>query len=91
MPTEAELIQRAKAHLKSVYDEDTVAMLITDNAVQDGTGPLTVECTVKVGWFTSDWRKTFRFENGQIVGMGYLPRIKLLRKWHRRHSREPKA
>ena len=90
MPNEVELVEKAKVYLKSTYNEDTVAMLITDNSVEDSSGVLTVECTVKVGWFTSDWRKTFRFESGQIVGMGYLPRIKLLRKWHRRQAREPK-
>jgi len=91
MTTEPELVAKAKAHLKSAYNEDTVSMLVTDNGVENGSGALTVECTVKAGRFTSDWRKTFRFEAGRIVGMGYLPRLKVLRKWHRRKAREPQS
>jgi len=91
MPTETELVAEAVTYLKSAYNEDTVSMLITDNSVSDGNGTMTVECTVRTGFLTSDWRKTFTFENGNVAGMSWLPRTKLLRKWHRRNAREPQA
>ena len=90
MPTETELVAKAKTYLKSTHNEDTVSMLITDNSVVDGHGALAVECTVRTGFLTSDWRKTFAFENGTVAGMSWLPRTKLLRKWHRRSAREPR-
>lgn len=71
---EAELIEKAKRYLKRTYDEDTVAMVVTKNAVVHGTGTLAVDCTVSVGGHRSDWSKVFHFANGAITDMDYRRR-----------------
>jgi len=72
--TEAALLAKAKVYLKKTYSEDTVAMTVTRNAVQEGSGPLAVDCTVSVGGHHSDWSKVFHFQNGAIVDMDYRRR-----------------
>lgn len=75
MPTvEAELIAKAKRYLKQTYGEDTVSMVVTENAVIAGNGTLAVDCTVAVGGHRSDWSKVFHFANGAITDMDYRRR-----------------
>jgi hypothetical protein len=63
------LIEAAKRYLKDRYGEDTVSMEVTDNGVQDGSGILSVDCTVSVDGMTSDWSKKFTFKGGRVVTM----------------------
>jgi hypothetical protein len=67
--TQEDLLDAAKAYLKSHYGEDTVRMDVLSDTVSDGTGDLEVECTVSVGGSQSDWRKTFSFRDGEIANM----------------------
>ena len=67
--TQDEMVEMAKAYLKSHYNEDTVRMDVLDNTVADGTGELRVECTVRWHGQQSNWRKVFYFENGHIANM----------------------
>jgi len=72
---EQEMIQAAKVYLKQHYGEDTVSMDVTGNAVgKDGSGILSVECTVSVGGSRSDWSKKFHFRGGTITRMDWKPR-----------------
>lgn len=64
-----EMLEKAKAYLKSHYGEDTVRMDVVDNAVEGGEGALKVECTVTFGGRTSDWAKAFHFSDGEVVNM----------------------
>ncbi len=64
-----EMVEKAKAYLKSHYGEDTVRMDVLENSVEDGNGELRVECTVSIGGRTSDWAKTFYFSDGEVVNM----------------------
>ena len=66
---ETPLIEAAKRYLKDRYGEDTVSMEVTDNGVQDGSGILSVDCTVSVDGMTSDWSKKFTFKGGRVVTM----------------------
>ena len=67
--TQEDLIEAAKAYLKSHYGEDTVRMDVLSNTVSTGTGEMNVECTVSVHGSQSDWNKTFTFRDGEIVDM----------------------
>ena len=67
--TQEDLLDAAKAYLKSHYGEDTVRMDVLSDTVTNGTGDLTVECTVSVGGSQSDWRKTFSFRDGKVANM----------------------
>ena len=71
---EDDLLTKAKRYLKQTYGEDTVAMVVTKNAVADGSGRLAVDCTVSVGGVRSDWSKVFHFTSGEIVSMDYRRR-----------------
>ncbi len=64
-----EMLDKAKAYLKSHYGEDTVRMDVVENAVEDGEGTLKVECTVRFGGHESDWAKAFHFSAGEVVNM----------------------
>lgn len=66
---EKDLINAAKRYLKETYDEDTVSMEITNNSVVNGTGTLSVNCTVNFRGSKSNWSKKFRFEKGKVVDM----------------------
>ena len=72
--TEDDLVARAKQYLKRTYGEDTVAMIVTKNAVSEDTGTLAVDCTVSVGGQHSDWSKVFHFRAGVIADMDYRRR-----------------
>jgi len=67
--TQEDLIDAAKAYLKSHYGEDTVRMDVLSNTVSDGTGEMNVECTVSVRGRQSDWNKTFTFRDGEVADM----------------------
>lgn len=67
--TEKQLLDEAKAYLKSHYGEDTVRMDVLSNTVKDGNGALTVECTISIGGAHSNWRKTFTFRDGDVTNM----------------------
>lgn len=67
--TQDDLIDAAKAYLKSHYGEDTVRMDVLSNTVSSGTGDMNVECTVSVHGRQSDWNKTFTFRDGEVVDM----------------------
>ena len=69
MPTQAELVEKAKAYLKEQFGEDTVAMDVTKNDVSDANGVLSVDCTVSVGGHQSDWSKKFYFRDGEAADM----------------------
>ena len=72
---EKELISKAKKYLKEHYGEDTVSMDVTNNSVSnDGTGILSVDCTVSVSGEHSDWSKKFHFKNGSISRMDWRMR-----------------
>lgn len=64
-----ELVEKAKRYLKSHYGEDTVSMTVKGDSVVDGTGTLSVDCTVSVNGHMSDWSKKFHFKNNEIVDM----------------------
>lgn len=66
---QSELIEKAKEYLKSNYGEDTVSMSVKKTSVVDGTGALSVDCTVSVAGQESDWSKEFHFKDGKIVDM----------------------
>jgi len=72
--SQSELIEKAKEHLKSKFGEDTVMMTVKDNSVTDGTGTLSVDCTVSVSGQRSNWSKKFHFEKGKIVDMDAWPK-----------------
>lgn len=72
---EQDMIEKAKTYLKQHYGEDTVSMVVTDNAVaDDGSGIFSVDCTVSVGGSRSDWSKKFHFRNGGITRMDWRRR-----------------
>jgi hypothetical protein len=71
---EEPLIEVAKRYLKEEYGEDTVSMDVTDNGVEDGSGVLSVDCTVSVHGMTSDWSKEFFFKGGEVTRMSYRMR-----------------
>lgn len=66
---EGPLVEAAKRYLKERYDEDTVAMTVTNNGVERGSGVLAVDCTVRYGGTTSDWSKKFTFRDGRVTDM----------------------
>ncbi len=67
-PGEA-LIEVAKRYLKERYGEDTLSMMVTQNAVEKGEGVLSVDCTVSTGGVSSDWSKKFTFHGGKVTTM----------------------
>ncbi len=67
--TADELVEIAKDYLKVSYGEDTIRMDVLDSTVTDGSGELSVECTVSWRGQQSDWRKVFYFENGEVANM----------------------
>ena len=66
---QSKLVEKAKTYLKSTYGEDTVSMTVKNNGVVDGSGTLSVDCTVSVSGHESDWSKQFHFKNAKIVDM----------------------
>ncbi len=66
---EGPLVEAAKRYLKERYGEETVAMTVTTNGVEGGSGVLAVDCTVRYGGSTSDWSKKFTFRDGRVVDM----------------------
>jgi len=66
---EGPLVEAAKRYLKEQYSEDTIAMTVTANAVEKGSGVLAVDCTVRFGGTTSDWSKKFTFAGGGVTTM----------------------
>ncbi len=66
---EGPLVEAAKRYLKEQYGEDTVAMNVTTNGVERGSGVLAVDCTVRFAGSTSDWSKKFTFRDGRVVNM----------------------
>jgi len=71
---ENELVQASIAYLKRQYDEDTVSMVIRENAVVNGNGVLEVDCTVSIDGEHSDWTKWFSFKNGSVIAMRWVQR-----------------
>jgi hypothetical protein len=70
MPDPAEpLMEKAQRYLKERYGEDTLAMTVTQNSVEGGSGVLSVDCTVRFGGVASDWSKKFTFANEQVLTM----------------------
>ena len=67
--TQDDLLETAQAYLRSHYGEETVRMDVLSDSVADGSGAMTVECTVSVGGARSNWRKTFTFRDGKVVNM----------------------
>jgi hypothetical protein len=67
--TQDGLLEKAQAYLRSHYGEETVRMDVLSNQVAEGSGAMTVECTVSVGGSCSNWRKTFTFRDGKVVNM----------------------
>lgn len=66
---EGPLVEAAKRYLKEQYGEDTVSMTVTHNGVENGTGVLSVDCTVSLGGVTSDWSKKFTFRSAKVATM----------------------
>ena len=66
---EKTLVLKAIQYLKESYGEDTVAMTVRKNSVEDGHGILSVDCTVSVGGSESDWSKEFYFKNNAVTRM----------------------
>ena len=71
---ERDLVAKAIRYLKDVYEEDTVSMSVTENAVEEGTGVLSVDCAVSVGGSESDWSKKFYFERNAVTKMTWRRR-----------------
>jgi len=72
---EKAMLAKAKVYLKQEYGEDTVSMDVTGNSVAgNGTGVLSVDCTVSVGGSRSDWSKKFHFKNGEVTRMDWKSR-----------------
>ena len=71
---EKELTDKAKKYLKDVYHEDTVSMTVKNNGVEDGTGVMAVECTVKISGEESDCYKEFTFKGGRVTNMTWQMR-----------------
>jgi len=69
MTDEHDLVETAKEYLKSHYGEDTVFMTVKDNKVANGTGTLSVDCTVSLNGHKSDWSKKFHFRSSEVVNM----------------------
>ena len=67
--TQDELVEKAKQYLKVTYGEDTISMDVLDDTVTDGSGQLSVQCTVSWRGQRSNWRKVFYFENGVVANM----------------------
>jgi len=63
------LVEAAKRYLLERYGEETLAMTVTRNGVEQGSGVLAVDCTVRYGGSSSDWSKTFTFRDGRVSGM----------------------
>ncbi|MFA5027854.1 MAG: hypothetical protein WC713_08235 [Candidatus Methylomirabilota bacterium] len=63
------LVEAAKRYLLEQYGEETLAMTVTRNGVEQGSGSLAVDCTVRYGGSSSDWSKTFTFRAGRVSGM----------------------
>ena len=63
------LVEAAKRYLLKQYGEETLAMAVTRNGVEQGSGVLAVDCTVHYGGSSSDWSKTFTFRGGRVSGM----------------------
>ena len=69
------MIEKAKVYLKQNYGEDTVSMDITKNSVgEEGSGLLSVDCTVSVGGSHSNWSKKFHFNNVTITRIDWKRR-----------------
>ncbi len=66
---EGPLVEAATRYLKERYGEETVSMTVTANGVEQGSGVLAVDCTVKYGGTISDWSKKFTFACGAVTGM----------------------
>ncbi len=66
---DAPLVEAAKRYLKESYGEDTLAMTVTRNGVENGEGILAVDCTVRYAGTTSDWSKKFTFAGGKVASM----------------------
>ncbi len=47
------LVEAAQRYLKERYGEDTLSMTATANGVENGSGFLAVDCTVRFGGTTS--------------------------------------
>ncbi len=71
---EKQLKDKCIKYLKSAYGEDTISMDITGNAVKDGNGVLSVDCTVSIGGEHSDWSKKFTFRNSEVTNMTWRMR-----------------
>ncbi len=67
--TQEELVERAKQYLKETYGEDTLRMDVIENTVSEGTGRLSVSCTVSWRGHQSNWHKVFYFEGGRVANM----------------------
>jgi len=65
---------KCSKYLKAAYGEDTVSMEVTDNAVKDGNGIFSVDCTVSISGSHSDWSKKFTFKKGEVTGMTWKRR-----------------
>ena len=68
------MVEKCKKYLKVVYGEDTVSMDVTNDAVKDGNGILSVDCTVLIGGSPSDWSKKFTFKKGEVTDMTWRRR-----------------
>lgn len=66
---EGPLVEAAKRYLQERYGEDTISMTVTHNGVENGTGVLSVDCTVRFAGTASDWSKKFTFSGDKIVTM----------------------
>ena len=71
---EKQMIDKCIKYLKSQYGEDTVSLDVTGNAVKDGNGVLSVDCTVSIGGSHSDWSKKFTFKNNEVINMTWRRR-----------------
>jgi hypothetical protein len=66
---EAALLEAAKRYLEVQYGEDTLVMTVTRNGVEEGSGVLAVDCTVRYAGSISDWSKKFTFREGRVADM----------------------
>ncbi|MEW6042422.1 MAG: hypothetical protein AB1633_12965 [Elusimicrobiota bacterium] len=73
MSNEQELIQKAKAYVKTHYGEEVTHITVVENSVVNGKGTFIVDCAVKAAGEESRWRKTFTFEEDKAVYMTWKP------------------
>jgi hypothetical protein len=73
MSNEQDLIQKARAYVKTYYGENVTNVTVVENNIVEGNGTFVVDCTVKAAGEETAWRKTFTFEDNKPTYMTWKP------------------